>query len=145
VFDFFGRNSTKTPKKSKKQGNYKPIPLDVRISKISNEGLVTLAFNKPIYEIKNLSTFVDYGVFEINVLPGPDSNIDDLKILQWNVTAMTSKQMTFKLIFEMPLRISSQEIFDKLEVKVLKNYFILDEETDEPIKAGTTVKRKLPK
>ena len=58
---------------------------------------------------------------------------------------MTSKQITFKLIFEKPLRISSQEIFDKLEVKVLKHYFILDEETDEPIKAGTTVKRKLPK
>jgi len=67
VFDFFGRNSTKNPKKAKKQGNYKHIPLEVTISEITNEGLVTLAFNKPIYELKNLSAFVDYGVFEINV------------------------------------------------------------------------------
>ena len=53
--------------------------------------------------------------------------------------------MTFKLIFENPLRISSQQIFDKLEVKVLKQSFILDEDTNEPIKVGTTVKRKIPK
>ena len=64
MFEFAGMNKTPNLKKTKRSSNYKPIPLEARISKISNEGLVTLAFNKDVFVVKNLSA-IDYDVFEI--------------------------------------------------------------------------------
>jgi hypothetical protein len=66
MFDFAGINNAPNLKKKKRASNYKPIPLEARIKKISNEGLVTLAFNKDVYVIKNLSA-IDYDLFEIKV------------------------------------------------------------------------------
>ena len=66
MFEFASMNNTRNPKKTKRASNYKPIPLEARINKISNEGLVTLAFTKDVYVIKNLSA-IDYDVFEIKV------------------------------------------------------------------------------
>ena len=66
MFEFTGMNNSSNLKKKKRASNYKPIPLEARINKISNEGLVTLAFTKDVYVIKNLSA-IDYDVFEIKV------------------------------------------------------------------------------
>ena len=59
-------NNSSFLKKKKRASNYKPIPLEARINKISNEGIVTLAFTKDVYVIKNLSA-IDYDVFDIKV------------------------------------------------------------------------------
>lgn len=93
-------------------------------------------FNKDVLIIKNLTAFQD-KVLELRVIPGPDSTPEDLNIISWEVTAMTSRQLNIALSFENTLRISSQMTKDKLEISLVKNQFFIDEETIESIKPGT--------
>ena len=68
--------------------------------------MVILKFNKKILEIKNL-TAIDEKVFQMRVIPGPESNKEDLKITSWNVQEMRETEIIIQLVFEKPLSISS--------------------------------------
>jgi hypothetical protein len=48
--------------------------------------MVTLAFNKDVYLIPNL-TSIDSNVLSITTIPGTESDPDDLNITSWNVTS----------------------------------------------------------
>jgi hypothetical protein len=60
--------------------------LTAKISKITNEGIVTISFNKDVMVIKNLSK-IDYNVISVTILAGADSDPKDLNITSWNVTS----------------------------------------------------------
>jgi hypothetical protein len=64
----------------------KPIELAVILSSITNEGIATLKFNKDVYPIPNISA-IDSRVLGIKVLPGIDSDPNNLNISSWNVTS----------------------------------------------------------
>lgn len=52
----------------------KPLQLAASISSITNEGIVTISFNKNIYVVKNL-TVIDSQVLGINIIPGAESDL----------------------------------------------------------------------
>ncbi len=64
----------------------KPIDLSASISSINNMGIVTIAFNKDVYVIKNLSA-INSDVLGIKTIAGKDSDPVDLNITSWNVTS----------------------------------------------------------
>jgi len=43
----------------------------------------------------------------MRVIPGPESNKEDLKITSWNVQEMRETEIIIQLVFEKPLSISS--------------------------------------
>lgn len=78
----------------KAQGDFKvnkniksAVELDASITSISNQGLVTIGFNKEIFVIPNATNVLDESVFGIKVFAGPDSNPLNLNISYWNVTS----------------------------------------------------------
>jgi hypothetical protein len=52
----------------------KPLQLGASISSITNEGIVTIAFNKDIYVIQNL-TAIDSQVLGVKIIAGAESDI----------------------------------------------------------------------
>jgi hypothetical protein len=52
----------------------KPLQLAASISSITNEGIVTIAFNKDIYVIQNL-TAIDSQVLSVKIIAGAESDI----------------------------------------------------------------------
>ena len=51
----------------------KKFQLDAFLASISNEGIATIAFNKDVYEIKNLSA-IDSDFLSIKIAAGKDSD-----------------------------------------------------------------------
>jgi hypothetical protein len=57
-----------------------PIELKATLTSVSDQGMATIAFNVPIFEISNL-TWIDKKVLQIKVLPGVDSDPELVKIV----------------------------------------------------------------
>ncbi len=92
----FGKSFVrKTPNKNKKT---KPLELSVSLASISNEGIIIIAFNKDVYEIKNLSA-INSEVLSIKSIAGKDSDPNDLNITSWNVTKMEPRSIIIKIEF----------------------------------------------
>ena len=68
----FGRAIVK--KTINKNLKTKPLQLGASISSITNEGIVTIAFNKDIYVIQNL-TAIDSQVLSVKIIAGAESDI----------------------------------------------------------------------
>lgn len=64
----------------------KPLELNAMITSITKDGTVTIAFNKDVYVILNL-TAIDTEVLGISTVAGKESDPTDLNITQWNVTS----------------------------------------------------------
>ena len=62
------------------------MELTAILASISNTGIANIAFNKDIYEIKNLSA-INSEVLSIKIIGGKDSDPNDLNITSWNVTS----------------------------------------------------------
>lgn len=62
----------------------KPIELTASLS-VTNAGIATIKFNKDVYAIANI-TAIDSSVLGISVVPGAESDPNDLNITRWNVT-----------------------------------------------------------
>ncbi len=95
-------------KMAKKNLKKKPIELSASIASIKNSGIVTLAFNKDVFIIKNL-TLINSEVLRIKSIPGIDSDPNDLNITSWNVTSK------FKIRFLIILEMEARKILIKLE------------------------------
>ena len=92
----FGKSFVqKTVNKNLKTKN---IQLGAFLASISNEGIATIAFNKDVYEIKNLSA-INSEVLSIKSIAGKDSDPNDLNITSWNVTKMEPRSIIIKIEF----------------------------------------------
>jgi hypothetical protein len=78
-------------------------------------------FNKDVYPIPNISA-IDMNVLGIKVLPGIDSDPNNLNISHWNVTSKTRHQFLIIVILEM----DSRKIIIKLEFQTLMKVSIND-------------------
>ena len=58
---------------------------------------MTIAFNKDIYVVKNL-TAIDSQVLGLKIIPGAESNLNDLNITSWNVTKMEQRKIIINII-----------------------------------------------
>ena len=59
---------------------------------------MTIAFNKDIYVVKNL-TAIDSQVLGLKIIPGAESNLNDLNITSWNVTKMEQRKIIINIQF----------------------------------------------
>jgi len=86
--------------------NKNSLPLEVQLARVTSDGRAILRFNKNILMIRNL-TAIDERVFGVRVRAGPDSKMEDLNIMSWNVVEMREREIGFLIRFEKPLRVSS--------------------------------------
>ena len=90
--------------------NRKPAPdPDVKLSKVSSEGVATLTFTNsmitlPVNDIQN-ATFRNesskqaFPAILVTVIPGPYSSISDLRF-NYTLTSYTERNLEFELHFE---------------------------------------------
>jgi hypothetical protein len=92
----FGRTIVK--KLAKKNLKTKPLELSASLLSINNQGIATIAFNKDIYVVKNL-TAIDSQVLGLKIIPGAESDHNDLNITFWNVTKMEHRKIIINIQF----------------------------------------------
>ncbi len=68
-----------------------------KIKSINQYGIVVIEFTHELKHIKNYNK-IDNRILKVVVLPGQDSNINDLKF-NWTVESFSGKEITLKLDF----------------------------------------------
>ena len=80
-------------------------------------------------------------IFGITVVPGRGQEVKYLNITNGTISEITEKSLTFYLIFESPIHISSKDSPDILIVEVLQPELFLDQNNSQTIDSSNTLFR----
>lgn len=82
--------------------------LTAKITLITSSGAMTVKFNKAVLVPQNYTSFNSTNL-KLIVKPSPVSDITKLNF-DWNLTYFTETEMQFKLFFDNPIDVSSNNV-----------------------------------
>ena len=116
--------NSKTVASNAPQKVQKVIPLEMEITSVSPLGVVTIMMNKPV-AVRKIDGKLPPFLFQANYIQSQDSIKQSM---DYRISNFTETQIDLQIQFEKPLSVSQGQDKDYIEVRLLKNYFAMEDQ-----------------
>jgi hypothetical protein len=119
-----------------------------RISEITNQGIVTVKFSRPLMQLSNISELFSGGdsnqILRVELKEG-GLNSKRVKVTSWKVLDFLPSTMRLQVTFDYPQYLSMNDIRDQLVITFLDNqYFIVSSSQRTLFASGTVIQKYVP-